>query len=190
MSRKFFNSLVVILILILSVGCGFLYDILFTQYRLREYPRQYNDTVIACYYEYAVPVSVIYATIKTESDYDSGFVSDDGEIGLMQLTRDEYDSLSAELGKQKDSGLLFEPETNLDIGTYKLSKLYEKYQSWRTVYAALYIGEKTVDGWLSDPENLDDDGGLAVIPDRNTEKYVDKFEKTVEIYRELYESAN
>lgn len=190
MSKKFFNSLVVILILILSVGCGFLYDILYTQYQLKEYPRQYNDTVIACYYEYAVPVSVIYSAVKMESDYDSGLVSDENEIGLMQLTREEYDTLSAELGKQKDSGLLFEPETNLDIGTYKISKLFGKYQNWKAVYAALYIGESTVDGWLSDPENLDSEGNLAEIPDRDTEKYVDKFEKTVEIYLELYESAN
>ncbi|MBQ4140060.1 MAG: transglycosylase SLT domain-containing protein [Clostridia bacterium] len=189
MSRKFLNSLVVLLILILSVGCGFLYDILFTQYRLKEYPRQYNDTVISCYYEYAVPVSVIYATVKMESDYDSSLVSDDGRIGLMQLTRDEYDILSAELGIQKDSGLLFEPETNLNLGTYRLSKLYEKYQSWRTVFSALFAGEDTVDGWLSDTDNLDEAGDL-VIPDPETEKYVDKFEKTVEIYRDLYESAN
>ena len=70
MSKKFLNTLAITLILILSVGCGFLYDILFTQYRLREYPRQYNDTVIACYYDHAVPVSVIYGTIKMQSDYE------------------------------------------------------------------------------------------------------------------------
>ncbi len=190
MSRKFLNSLVIILILILSVGCGFLYDILFTRYQLKEYPRQYNDTVIACYYEYAVPVSIIYSAVKMESNYDSGLVSEGGEIGLLQLTREEYEILSAELGKQKDSGLLFEPETNLDIGTYKISKLFEKYQSWRAVYAALYIGENTVDEWISLPENLDSEGHLTNIPDPETEKYVDKFEKTVEIYLELYESAN
>lgn len=190
MSRKFFNSLVIILILILSVGCGFLYDILFTQYQLKEYPMQYNDTVIACYYEYAVPVSVIYAAVKMESGYNSGLVSEDGGIGLMQLTREEYDTLSAELGNEINSGLLFEPATNLDIGTYKISKLFEKYRNWREVYAALYIGEETVDEWMADPENLDAEGRLSEIPDRDTEKYVEKFEKTVEIYLELYESAN
>ena len=190
MSRKFLNSLVIILILILSVGCGFLYDILFTQYQLWEYPRQYNDTVIACYYEYAVPVSVIYTSVKMASDYESGLVSEDGKIGLMQLSREEYDILSAELGKQKDSGLLFEPATNLDIGTYKISKLFAKYQHWRAVYASLYIGEATVDVWMADPDNLDSEGHLSVIPDRDTEKYVEKFEKTVEIYLKLYESAN
>lgn len=189
MNRKFLNSLVVILILILSVGCGFLYDALFTRHRLREYPRQYNDTVIACYYEYGVPVSVIYADVKIASDYNSGLVSEDGRIGLMQITREEYDILSAELGIATDSGLLFEPQTNLNIGTYKLSKLYEKYQSWRNVYAALFAGEETVDGWLADPGNHGEDGEL-VIPDEETEKYVERFEKTVEIYRDLYESAN
>lgn len=190
MSRKCFNSFVIILILILSVGCGFLYDYLFTQYRLHEYQRHYNDTVIACYYEYAVPVSVIYSAMKIESDYESGLVSEDGEIGLMQLTREEYDTLAAEIGQKKDSGLLFEPETNIEIGTYKISKLFAKYQNWRAVYAALYIGERTVDKWMANLDNLDADGHLSVIPDRDTEKYVKKFEKTVEIYLELYESAN
>ncbi len=190
MKKKILNPLAVIIILLLSVGCGFLYDILFTQYRLSEYPRKYNDTVIASYYEYAVPVSVIYSAIKLESDYDSGLESEDGGIGLMQITREEYGRLADELGKYKDPGLLFEPATNIDIGTYKLSKLFIKYQSWRAVYAALCIGEETVDEWLSSPENLDSEGKLALIPDKDTEKYVKKFEKTVRIYRELYESAN
>ena len=189
MSKKFLNTLAITLILILSVGCGFLYDILFTQYRLKEYPRQYNDTVIACYYEYAVPVSVIYGTVKMQSDYDSGHVDGD-RIGLMQLTREEYDLLSSELGRRIDSGLLFDPKTNIEIGAYKLSKLFTKYQSWRAVYAAIFIGEDTVDEWLIDEVNLAADGTLETIPDEDTEKFVKKFEKTVEIYRELYESAN
>lgn len=190
MSRKFFNSLIVILILALSVSCGFLYDFLFTQYQLKEYPREYNDTVISCYYEYAVPVSVIYSAVKMESDFNSGLVSEDGCIGLLQLTREEYDVLAAELGIAENSGLLFEPETNLKIGTYKIAKLFDKYQSWRPVYAALYAGEKKADEWLSDPENLSEDGTLAFIPDKSTEKFVKKFEKTVKIYLDLYESAN
>lgn len=189
MSKKFLNSLTIILILILSVGCGFLYDILFTQYRLKEYPRQYNDTVIACYYEYAVPVSVIYGAIKMQSDYESG-LADGDRIGLMQLTREEYDLLSSELGCRIDSGLLFDPKTNIEIGTYKLSKFFAKYQSWRAVYAAVFIGEDTVDKWMLDEGNLAADGTLDLIPDEDTEKFVKKFEKTVDIYRELYESAN
>lgn len=189
MSKKFLNTLTVTVILIISVGCGFLYDILFTQYRLKEYPRQYNDSVIACYYDYAVPVSVIYGTIKMQSDYESGLVDGD-KIGLMQITREEYDLLSSELGRRIDSGLLFDPKTNIEIGSYKLSKLFTKYQSWRAVYAAVYAGEDTVDEWLLDEVNLAEDGTLGEIPDEDTEKFVKKFEKTVEIYRELYESAN
>ncbi len=189
MSKKFLNSLAITLILILSVGCGFLYDILFTQYRLKEYPRQYNGTVIACYYSYSVPVSVIYGTIKMQSNYDSGLVDGD-KIGLMQLTREEYDMLSSELGKRIDSGLLFDPETNIEIGSYKLSKLFTKYQNWRAVYAAIFIGEDEVDEWMLDDANLAPDGTLESIPDEDTEDFVNKFEKTVDIYRELYESAN
>ena len=190
MRKKFLNSFVIILILAFSVLCGFSYDHLYTRYQIHEYPRQYNDTVVACYYEYAVPVSVIYSAIKLESDYDSALVSDEGRIGLMQLTRAEHDTLAAEIGQKTDSGLLFEPQTNIEIGAYKISKLFGKYQNWRAVYAALYAGERTVDGWLAKKENLDGDGNLLLIPDRDTEKYVEEFEKTVEIYRDLYESAN
>ena len=190
MRNKFLYSVVIILILAFSVLCGFTYDHLFTKYQIHEYPRQYNDTVVACYYEYAVPVSVIYGAIKIESDYDSALLSDDGEIGLMQLTRAEYDILSAEIGKKTDSGLLFEPQTNIEIGSYKISKLFEKYQHWRAVYAAISAGEEAVDEWLLDEESLAEDGTLGEIPDEETEKFVKKFEKTVEIYRELYESAN
>ena len=190
MRNKFLNSILIILILAFSVLCGFTYDHLFTKYQMHEYPRQYNDTVVACYYEYAVPVSVVYSAIKIESDYDSALLSDEGEIGLMQLTRAEYDILSAEISKKIDSGLLFEPQTNIEIGTYKIAKLFEKYQHWRAVYAALYAGEYTVDSWLRDADYIDESGNLLIIPDRDTEKYVKKFEKTVDIYRELYESAN
>ena len=144
---------------------------------------------LSCYYEYAVPVSVIYGTVKMQSDYDSGHVDGD-RIGLMQLTREEYDLLSSELGRRIDSGLLFDPKTNIEIGAYKLSKLFTKYQSWRAVYAAIFIGEDTVDEWLIDEVNLAADGTLETIPDEDTEKFVKKFEKTVEIYRDLYESAN
>ena len=70
------------------------------------------------------------------------------------------------------------------------SKLFAKYQSWRAVYAALFIGEDTVDDWMRDEENLASDGTLENIPDEDTERFVKNFEKTVEIYRELYESAN
>jgi hypothetical protein len=73
---------------------------------------------------------------------------------------------------------------------YKLAKLYAKYGDWRSVYATLYIGEGEVDSWLSDPTNLGEDGTLVNLPDEDTEKFVKNFEKTVEIYRDLYESAN
>ena len=189
MSKKFLNTLTITVILILSVGCGFLYDLLFTQYRLREYPRRHNDTVIACYYDYSVPVSVIYGMMKIQSDYESGLVDGD-KIGLMQITREEYDLLSSELGRRIDSGLLFDPKTNIEIGAYKLSKLFTKYQSWHAVYAAIYASEDMVDEWILDEKNLAEDGTLGKIPDEDTEKFVKKFEKTVEIYRELYESAN
>lgn len=43
---------------------------------------------------------------------------------------------------------------------------------------------------MANLDYLDADGHLAEIPDRDTEKYVKKFEKTVAIYLELYESAN
>jgi soluble lytic murein transglycosylase len=103
----------------------------------------------------------------------------------MQLTSEQYEVLATELGCYVDAGLLFDPATSVNIGTYWISRLYDKYKSFTTVYAAMYIGEETVDAWLSDESLVDKNGKLLKIPDRDTEKYVERVSEAIKVYREL-----
>lgn len=185
MSKKLKNSLVIIIILALSVGCGFIYDLIYTSLLEKNHPILYEEYVNEASYKYSIPDYIIYGNIKARSDFETGLVGDGGRTGLMQLTGEQYEVLATELGCYVDAGLLFDPSTSVNIGTYWISKLYDKYKSFTAVYAAMYIGEETVDGWLSDESLVDENGKLLKIPDRDTEKYVERVMSAIEVYRDL-----
>ena len=187
MRKKLINSLIIIIIAALSIGCGFLYDAIADNYQRNKYPRQYNDTVSALSLEYRVPTWAIYTSVKVRSDFNPALLSDDGKIGLFQLSEDQYENIGAALGNAIDAGLLYKPATNLRFGSYWLSELYEKYGNWECVWAAMYIGEETLDLWLDNANYSNVDGTLKSIPDEDTAEYVEISEKTAQIYRSLYE---
>lgn len=184
--KALMRSLVIITIIILSVLCGLLYQLIFDKYERSAYPRDYREYVEKYSAEYGVPEHLIYSVIKVESDFESGAVSEKGAVGLMQITPDTFNWLTTLTKENLSSGMLYDPETNIKYGTYYLSYLYLKYSSWDTVYAAYNAGEGNVNDWLG--EAVDDDGAkkLTDIPFEETREYVKKVNKAAEIYNRLY----
>lgn len=180
------RSAVILAILILSVIIGFVYQTVSDRADRARYPREYSDFVSKYSGEYGVPEYIIYATIKTESDFNSGAQSEAGALGLMQIMPATFDWLVSLTQEGYETGMLYDPETNIKYGTYYLSYLYLKYADWETVYAAYNAGPANVDGWLEDPECADGDGGLEDIPLKETSKYVKKMASAVEMYQKLY----
>ncbi len=187
MRKSLINSLIIIIIIALSVGCGFLYDHIADSYQRNKYPREYNDTVSELSLEYRVPTWAIYTTVKIRSDFDASLKSENGGIGLFCLTNEQYMEIGNALDLAVDPGLLYEPETNLRFGAYWLGELYAKYGNWDCVWAVLHIGEKTVDGWLWNANYSNSDGTLKNIPNEETAEYIKNANKIAKIYRELYE---
>lgn len=187
MRKTLINSLIIIIIIALSIGCGFLYDHIADTYQRNKYPRGYNDTVSALSLEYRVPTWAIYTTIKMRSDFDPSLKTEDGGIGLFSLTAEQYAEIGEELDLAVDAGLLYEPETNLRFGTYWLSSLYIKYGNWDCVWAAIHIGEPTVDEWRWNANYSNADGTLKNIPDEETAEYIENANEIAEIYRKLYD---
>ena len=138
--------------------------------------------------EFGIPETVLWATICTESDFVSNLVSDTGEIGLMQLSPERFQTIYTDILHESapDSGMLYDPATNLRAGAALISELYRRYGVWETVYAAYYAGEAQVDLWLADPEIVNAQGRLENIPDKATAKYVKQMQKAVELYEKLY----
>ncbi|MBO5349938.1 MAG: lytic transglycosylase domain-containing protein [Clostridia bacterium] len=89
----------------------------------------YSSYVTKYSEEYGVDPLLVYAVIKAESNFDETVVSKSNAKGLMQL----MDSTAYEVAKNTipntnfESEMLFDAETNINLGTKYLSELLKKY---------------------------------------------------------------
>ena len=155
-------------------------------------PEEYKPLVEKYSQEYGVPKEVIYAVIKTESDFEASAKSDKGAIGLMQMMPKTFEWLAKDiLHDPYNVDMLYVPEISIKYGTYYLSRLYNRFGDWDTALAAYNCGEGNVSEWLADPKYSEDGVKLNVnkIPRefRETKLYVKKVNKALKHYRELYE---
>ena len=182
------KSAVIIGIILLALLCGYIYQLIGHGSDIKKHPRQYDEFVEKYASEYGVPEQVIYATILNESGFRSNYVSDDGRIGLMQLSPETLRWLTSMTKESLEPGILYDPETNIKYGTYMMSYLYTKYNRWKTVVAIMVTDEETVAAWSDNPAYSDEHGNLTDIPDRQASNSVEQIEKDIEMYRELYYS--
>lgn len=148
------------------------------------YPTDYSEIVEQKSKEYGVPLSVIYAVIKTESNFEPEAESWVGARGLMQITEDAYEWIDYYRGETgADWNDMYIPEYNIDYGVWLLSYHYGVFGEWETVYAAYNAGPNAVKKWLENPEYSDDGKTLHTIPYNETSSYREK----VSTYREGYQ---
>ena len=134
-----------------------------------------------------MPEDLIYAVILTGSDFRSNHVSEDGRIGLMQLSESTFARLTKITKENLDHGILYDPETNIRYGTYWLSYLYTQYGRWHTVLAVhVSDDEDLVRLWLESGLYTDDKGNLTEIPVETVAETVEAIEEAREQYHELY----
>ncbi len=180
------TSGVILIILAAAVLAGFLYQTVWDAIDRTRYPRDFSEYVSKYSDQYGVPEYVIYAVIKVESGFTSNAVSSAGAVGLMQITPDTFSWISMLMKRTADSGMLYDPETNIEYGTYLLSYLYMRYNRWDTVFAAYNAGMSRADEWLKNPEYTDEDGRLTDIPYKETAKYVKRVNDAIGVYKRLY----
>jgi soluble lytic murein transglycosylase len=184
--RRRRRHLPILLLLLIAVAIGVLFEGACTLFERATHPRDFADSVEAYAEIYGVPREIVYATIRTESSFQSNAVSPRGAVGLMQILPDTFRWLGQRLGESPDVGLLYEPDTNIRYGTYYLSWLFARYGDWRLASAAYNAGHGRVDEWLKDPAYTDDNGNLVHIPFPETARYVEKVEKAAATYVRLY----
>lgn len=186
-------GLVVLVVLIISIVFGFVFDIALSiiEKQIYKKPDEYAPFVEKYSAEYGVPEDMIYAVIKTESSFDSSAVSSKGAIGLMQMLPETFEWLTKDILRDHlGVGMLYDPETNIRYGTYYLSRLHDRFGDWDTALAAYNGGEGNVSQWLTDPKYSADGQKLIIdnIPREfaETKNYVKKVNRALEKYKTLY----
>ena len=184
------HLLIFVLLILLSVGFGFAYDGVATAVEKHNHPQpaRYADLIEEQAETFGVPANIIWATVHCESDFAGDARSEEGAVGLMQITPALLERVYTEIFHEPvpESGILYDPETNLRVGTAWLSHLYQTYGVWDTVYAAWDAGTDATDGWLLDENCLNEQGQLTKIPNKDTAKFVSRMKKSAEMYSKLY----
>ena len=186
-------GVIILVVLVISVIVGFIFDLLVTQieYAIYRKPAEYQGFVTKYSTEFGVPENLVYAVIKTESGFDPAAVSEDGAVGLMQLTKATFEDIRDRLlsDRHMDAGMRYDPETNIRYGVKYLSYLHSRFGNWNTDIIAYFEGETRVSEWLEDPSlNNDGDGVLNRFPkgfDKG-ESYLNKVNKSWKNYDKLY----
>lgn len=157
------------------------------KYRLAAHPKNYSEFVSKYASEYEMDEDLIYAVIKTESDFDCEAVSNVGARGLMQIMEETFDWIKYRLGDDESVyDDMFDPEMNIRYGAYLMDYLLEKFGDKDTAVAAYHSGAGCVSSWLEEKENSADGKRLDNIPSSTAQHYVNKINNALSNYKELY----
>lgn len=187
--KKHIKSIICIaIIVIILIGSAFILKYAYNRYVHMSYPLKYEDEVQAAAEKYDVDKSLIYAVIKTESNFNPNAVSDAGAMGLMQLTPDTFEWLQTYYTEENDYTVddLYNYKVNIDYGVNLLSVLLDMYEDEGTAICAYNAGVGRVDGWLENPEYSDDGITLKEIPIAETDNYLEKVTTNKNAYIKLY----
>ena len=174
-------------IIILSVLIGLSAQFLKSYTEHANHPKRFSEYVEKYSEEFRVPESLIYSVIKCESSFDSAAVSRAGAIGLMQIKPATFEWLCQKRGDNYETGMLYDPDTNIRYGTYYLSMLYERFGVWETACAAYNCGPSRVASWIEEGK-VTESGRLTEIPISETAAYVERVFAAKEKYDSLYYS--
>lgn len=154
-----------------------------------HYQLEYQELVTKYSNKYNVSDELIFAIIKTESNFEPEAESSVGAIGLMQLMPYTFEWLQNYYDGEitMDAENLYDPETNIEYGTMFLAFLLDKYDGCEeTAVAAYNAGFGAVDEWLDDSSCSSDGITLDYIPYTETSQYVIKVETAKERYIDVY----
>ncbi|MBC8060587.1 MAG: lytic transglycosylase domain-containing protein [Clostridiaceae bacterium] len=171
----FFIGLVVILISIKPLGRVF-------------YTLKYDEFISKYSMEYSLDPFMVASLIKAESNFDSNAKSHRDAYGLMQITAETGKWAAGEMKIENfNSDLLYDPEFNIKMGCWYLSKLKRQFNGNMNVVLAAYNGGSgNVQKWLNSTKHSSDGQNLDYIPFKETDKYVKRVNTNIKIYKFLY----
>ena len=137
-----------------------------------------------------VDPELVFAVMREESGYRSAAISASGARGLLQIMQETGRRLAEQEGSPEpfDAEQLFDPTTNIALGTRYLAQLQQQFNGRLAPTIASYnAGPTAVDGWIeaASPDE-DEDEWVESIPYEQTRNYVKRVLRSMNAYRVLY----
>jgi soluble lytic murein transglycosylase-like protein len=155
------------------------------------YPTAYPDLVEAATSRYGVDPMLSLAVMREESHFDEESVSVSDARGLMQIIPRTGEWLAGKVfgPASFDVALLFRPAVNIELGSYYLDYLLNRFDHNVIFAVAAYNwGEGNLKRWLAKSPPGDLDVFIESIPADETRRYVKKVLRSYAIYHSLYPS--
>jgi soluble lytic murein transglycosylase len=155
------------------------------------FPEPYWDTIKAESAKNNLDPYLVAALIRQESEFNPKAVSTANACGLMQLLPSEGKSLAREEGIEHfQTFQLFDPATNIRLGTRYLRKTLEKFGGVTEYALAAYnAGDSRVVDWQAAGPYTGIDEFVESIPFTETREYVQGIRRNIEIYKAIDAAA-
>ena len=177
------------LLLVLALAGTLLFSAFRDKIEHWEYPQRFTEYVEYYAGKYGIDPMILYAFIRTESNFDPNADSDAGARGLMQITEVTFDWIKMKIAPTESLTFddLYDPETNIRFGSYFVSYCLDRYSGHlATAAAAYHSGVGTVDGLLGQEAYSLDGVTLDHYPYPQMRLYVKKITESYQHYSEIY----
>lgn len=177
------------LLLVLALAGTLLFSTFRDKIEHWEYPQRFTEYVEYYAGKYGIDPMILYAFIRTESNFDPNADSDAGARGLMQITEVTFDWIKMKIAPTESLTFddLYDPETNIRFGSYFVSYCLNRYSGHlATAAAAYHSGVGTVDGLLGQEAYSPDGVTLDHYPYPQMRLYVKKITESYQRYSEIY----
>ena len=117
------------LLLVLALAGTLLFSTFRDKIEHWEYPQRFTEYVEYYAGKYGIDPMILYAFIRTESNFDPNADSDAGARGLMQITEVTFDWIKMKIAPTESLTFddLYDPETNIRFGSYFVSYCLDRY---------------------------------------------------------------
>lgn len=169
MKRKIYISFLVVCVI---------FFVAFLYFELIMFPMKYSESVETISKKYNLEPPLVYAVIKTESDFQKDAKSSAGALGLMQILPSTARWIAEEKNESFINEDLFDEKRNIEYGCFYLRYLFDKFESIDVVVCAYNAGETKVRDWLLDGELIEEKIDYA-----ETKNYLKKVRRNYQIYK-------
>jgi soluble lytic murein transglycosylase len=151
------------------------------------FPQQYWSAIEENAAKNGLDPYMVASLIRQESEFNPGAISSANAWGLMQLLPSVGRSMAREEGIRHFNDIeLFNPETNIRLGTRYLKEMLNRFDGQPAyAFAAYNAGDSRVTDWQSIGKYHGMDEFVESIPFTETRDYVQAILRNESIYRQL-----